>query len=589
MRNRTGRTLVLDCHRAALETAQSLGRAGVVCDLIAGSSDCLAFRSRYVNEKLVRDFAAPLLPTVQELDAKHRYDLIVPSTEPAMLHILRLPEAHDLRVRSVVASNASFEIALSKARTTELAQQLGIPVPASGPPENFPAGSPFPRVLKPVHSSVSVDGEMRQLVPAIVTDADARERALERLSRYGGVIEQEYVPGLGVGIELLFEHGQPRWHFAHERVHELPLTGGASTYRRSIAMPADALDFSIRLLQALHWHGVAMVEFKRRASGEFVLIEINPRLWGSLALAVDAGVDFPRALFSIATGQQLPPQPNYRTNYFSRALPKDVLWMGANTFANRGNPLLLTRPRLGSVIEYLRPLICRESWDHFDWSDAGVNAQLVSSTVQTLVKYGSEALQRRLARRGLGAHHRKVVERLRFSAAPRIVFLCYGNICRSPFAAEAARNAMPNAHILSAGFHRREERRSPTHIREIGRELGLNLETHRSRRFVEDDLRNADLILLMDAENFAMLRREAPWALERATLLGFFAGEGNPEIEDPYEMSVEQTRPILSRTQAAVNSLAELAKLITDRATEALRKALQNPHSFARPLLVSNW
>ena len=58
-----------------------------------------------------------------------------------------------------------------------------------------------------------------------------------------------------------------------------------------------------RLLTALNWHGVAMVEFKIDATGQHWLMEINPRLWGSLALSIDAGVDFPLGLLQVARGE----------------------------------------------------------------------------------------------------------------------------------------------------------------------------------------------------------------------------------------------------------------------------------------------
>src|SRR6185312_9651469 len=75
----------------------------------------------------------------------------------------------------------------------------------------------------------------------------------------------------------------------HERIHALPVTGGASTYRRSIEPPEALLRATDTLLSHLRWHGVAMVEFKVAPDGDFRLMEINPRLWGSLPLAVAAG------------------------------------------------------------------------------------------------------------------------------------------------------------------------------------------------------------------------------------------------------------------------------------------------------------
>ena len=57
-----------------------------------------------------------------------------------------------------------------------------------------------------------------------------------------------------------------------------------------------------KLLSSLRWHGLAMVEFKYSpAAATGWLIEINPRLWGSIHLAVSAGVEFPYLLYLAAT------------------------------------------------------------------------------------------------------------------------------------------------------------------------------------------------------------------------------------------------------------------------------------------------
>lgn len=55
------------------------------------------------------------------------------------------------------------------------------------------------------------------------------------------------------------------------------------------------------------WHGVAMVEFKVTADGTAYLMEINGRFWGSLQLAIDAGVDFRWLLYQLAAGRPVDP------------------------------------------------------------------------------------------------------------------------------------------------------------------------------------------------------------------------------------------------------------------------------------------
>jgi protein-tyrosine-phosphatase/peptidoglycan/xylan/chitin deacetylase (PgdA/CDA1 family)/carbamoylphosphate synthase large subunit len=560
--NQIRRALVLDRYHAALESVQSLGRAGLRCDLVAAEPDCLAFSSRYIDRRIVHPGAprAEFPSYLGELDQERHYEVVIPSTEDALLQVLKLPQKSDLRRRAVLASNEAIAIALDKRRTLELAERHGVPFPSRQTIRQTNDGEDFrfPVVLKPIHSRVWVDEALHSLVPVIARDREERSRALEHLLRYCPVLEQEYVAGDGIGIELLFDQGKMVWHFAHERIHELPLTGGISTYRRSIAPPAEALDFSERLLGALGWHGVAMVEFKRRPDGSFVLMEINPRLWGSLALAGKAGVDFPLGLLRIARGEKPGPQPRYKTNYYCRAMPDDLIWTGLNFLADHRDPLLNTRSRARTFLEHFRPLAGHESWDHFSVDDSRVSWAIVRQIIGFFVKYSVKGWRRLTFPGTLRRHHSRVVRRWepQNRPAPKLLFLCHGNICRSPVAERLAARLLSGGSVTSAGFHAEEQRPCPEHISALAAEWGLNVMDHRSRRVTAQDLKQADLILVMDTDTFKKVRTEFPWAVNRTTLLGFFGTKPDPNVRDPYNLSLTESRSVLRHVESSVEGLA---------------------------------
>ena len=302
--------LVLDGHsRAALETLQSLGRTGVQVDLAAETPDCLAMYSRYVSRKLQQpsqERAAEFQAWLREQDKLRNYTLIVPATETSLLGLRQLDENDPLRRKAVIPGDEALDVALDKEKTWRLAHQLGVPTPAGilfSTLAEIGHGQTFPLVLKPTHSKVMVDGALRTLAVAVVKNESERQEQLRRWLPATPVQQQEYIQGRGIGVEFLFNRGKKIWHFAHERVHEYPLTGGASSYRRSIDPPQAMLHNAEKLLTALNWHGVAMVEFKMNTNGQYWLMEINPRLWGSLALSIDAGVDFPLGLLQIAASR----------------------------------------------------------------------------------------------------------------------------------------------------------------------------------------------------------------------------------------------------------------------------------------------
>jgi len=106
--------------------------------------------------------------------------------------------------------------------------------------------------------------------------------------------------------------------FAHRRIREKPLEGGVSVYRESIALEPDLATRSARLLGDVGWRGAAMIELRRSPEGKVVVMEVNGRLWGSLQLAIDAGVDFPSLLVALFLGHSVSPVNSYRVGIRTR-------------------------------------------------------------------------------------------------------------------------------------------------------------------------------------------------------------------------------------------------------------------------------
>jgi predicted ATP-grasp superfamily ATP-dependent carboligase len=127
------------------------------------------------------------------------------------------------------------------------------------------------------------------------------------------ILLQERVHGMGVGVFLLRAGGRTELVFGHRRLREKPPAGGVSTYREAVLPPPELVLACEQLLDTLGYEGAAMIEFKQdAASGAFVLMEINARLWGSVQLAIDAGVNFPVALVRRALGLPISPVAGIR-------------------------------------------------------------------------------------------------------------------------------------------------------------------------------------------------------------------------------------------------------------------------------------
>jgi len=102
--------------------------------------------------------------------------------------------------------------------------------------------------------------------------------------------------------------------FAHRRLREKPPSGGVSVLAEAVVLEPALEAAALALLAELNWEGVAMVECKRDEAngGRPVLMEINGRFWGSLQLAIDAGVNFPALLAACAGGTVPTPVRRWR-------------------------------------------------------------------------------------------------------------------------------------------------------------------------------------------------------------------------------------------------------------------------------------
>ena len=194
---------------------------------------------------------------------------------------------------------------------------------------------------------------------AELTDWHAR---IER--RFGPSLVQEYIPSGGgeFGASLLLDRdARVLARFSHRRLRSYPVAGGPSTLRESIHCP-EIEDAAERLLRALGWYGVAMVEFRRDPrDGRYKLIEVNHRFWGSLQLAVVSGVDFPALLCRLALGGARGPCPLRGRRSVPLALPRrpDALPLEPRPDASRAEASSASPGRSCTTTWGRGPIRCR--------------------------------------------------------------------------------------------------------------------------------------------------------------------------------------------------------------------------------------
>jgi hypothetical protein len=245
---------------------------------------------------------------------------------------------------------------IDKLRTMTLAASLGVPVPRTAwgeTPDDILSKMDrfrFPVALKPrgnsLHSSTlnTLGFKVRY-----ATTLDELRMMLGSFGRdAGAVLVQEYATGRGRCVSAVCRDGKPLVQFAYAREREVPLTGGVSVLRTSIPLDPRLADWSSRLLGALGWQGVAMVEFKYdEGADRYVLMEINGRFQASTALALDAGVNLPHLVSGVFLNRLVEPPAAYRLGVRERWLRGDLLALRDGLSLDRRHSP--TRPPAGPI------------------------------------------------------------------------------------------------------------------------------------------------------------------------------------------------------------------------------------------------
>ena len=327
-----GRVLVTDGEfKHTLGIVRTLARRGHEVHLVARSGAAPAVHSRAVRQwhrapsSGAPGYDARLLEIARALAPVS----LIPVGSGAVAAADRLRKQWPGDVRVALPPCESLATANDKRRTAELARSSGLRVPreclvanveeARGAWREFGA----PLVLK------SAREEGVKTVRYARSEAGvAAAFAAARAASGGAVLAQEYVAGDGYGFSALYWNGALQRSFMHRRVREWPPSGGTSACAESVPDAPELARAGTAMLDALRWHGVAMVEFKGSlAPGGLALIEVNAKFWGSHDIALAAGVDFPGDLAALLEGRALGPQERARRVRFSWPLGGD-LWHG---------------------------------------------------------------------------------------------------------------------------------------------------------------------------------------------------------------------------------------------------------------------
>jgi predicted ATP-grasp superfamily ATP-dependent carboligase len=342
----------------ALAVIRSLGRSGYPVHACSSDPAALGFASRWVQTRVVcpRYGDAAFPAWLAEYVQNHGIRAIVPSDG-----FLRAIRPQFARYAELLPFSPQEEVAYlgqSKSDVFRILQAGGGEVAANLPPSLLIGPiDPTPSVqaleVLGVPLFLKVDAVHSRTGPSQVVCAETAVEALAHLEGlrrdYTQVLVQGFVPGRGMGAFFLFWDGDSLAEFQHRRLHEVPYTGGISSLRESCNHPAIRDDAYVKL-RHLRWRGVAMLEYRLdERTGRFAFLELNGRFWGSLHLALYAGVDFPTLLLDAFSGHPNTTLPEYHSGVRSRyTVPAEVQYVWSRLKDGRLGWL----KRIWSILEF---------------------------------------------------------------------------------------------------------------------------------------------------------------------------------------------------------------------------------------------
>jgi len=319
--------------RGGLTIVRSLGQKGI--RVVAADKDRLAlgFFSRYCSRRLVcpdpvRSPDAYARFVLDEL-AQHDYDVVVPSLDDSLMSLARRKPEVERLTRFPYLDYELLRYGRDKALTVELARRCGIRVPSTfvvhGPADADRAlkDCPLPLIVRPRESAGSAG--LRRVERA----DDLWPTCQTVQSEFGPAIIQEYVPwgGLTYDVDVLMNRdSEARVVFVANRIRTYPPLAGPTSCGQGVEYP-QLVELALALLKEMRWYGPAEVEFRiDPRDGQPTLMEVNPRLWGSMFTATVSGVDFPYLLYRLAMDGDIAPVMTYRTDMKARYfLTHDIL------------------------------------------------------------------------------------------------------------------------------------------------------------------------------------------------------------------------------------------------------------------------
>jgi len=232
------------------------------------------------------------------ISAKYKNEDIVflPVEEDTTEVFLSLSNTNSLpyNIKYLLPNYEVFQLSRNKYKLQEYCKNIGIPVPEKYSKKQALAKEPFKKLIVKPRSGSGSKG-----IQYINNKSEIK--LLELFNEDEVIIQERLENSVNViGAFLLCRKGEVLQSYCHKRIRTSPPSGGVTVYSKLIENK-EVINISQELLMSMNWDGLVMIEFlKDPSDNTYKIIEINPRIWGSILLSEFSGLQMLKSYIELS-------------------------------------------------------------------------------------------------------------------------------------------------------------------------------------------------------------------------------------------------------------------------------------------------
>lgn len=257
------------------------------------------------------------------------------------------------------ATGEAAHLALDKKIQLDLAREAGFNIPETEyineSHEILKIKQQLPIVVKPVAATTETKGKLQKGPILFCLENEDLKSAANGYGYDGPMIVQRVLSGHGEGIFGLNGPGGVKNWSAHRRVRMMNPLGSGSSACQSMGIVDQPIQPAERMLQKVNWPGMFMIELLRDSSNQLFFMELNGRAWGSMALAVRLGLNYPTwTVMQTLDPSFEPPDASTGNSVLCRHLGREIIHVLSVLKGKKAFKLIPNYSRMRTISEVCR-------------------------------------------------------------------------------------------------------------------------------------------------------------------------------------------------------------------------------------------